>query len=137
MILAGLLTTVSGSRFKKIIMMEMSYEKEIARKGIIFALSLSLIEIFIGIPRNFSVTEIVVGLILLLILYVPGLIYFISLENKTLNKIIEKFYKSKKIKINEEAETVEDKVRRELSRTRSIKGGASWFDWIAVVSIIN
>lgn len=112
-------------------------KKEIARKGIIFALSLSLIEIFIGIPQNLSVTEIVVGLILLLMLYVPGLIYFISPENKAWNKIAEKFYRSKKIKISEEGGTVEDKVRRELSRTRSIKGGASWFYWIAVVSIIN
>lgn len=72
--------------------------KNYKKPYIIFAVSLSLIEIFIGIPRSFSVTEIVVGLALFLMLYVPGLIYFISLENRAWNKIIEKFYKSKKIK---------------------------------------
>ncbi|AGK96980.1 hypothetical protein [Clostridium pasteurianum] len=111
--------------------------KEIARKGIIVALSLSLIEILIGIPRNMDITEFVIGLILFLILYVPGLLFFISPENKLWNKIFGWLNRNKKIKINEETETIEDKVKRELVTSRNIKNGASWFYWIAGLSIIN
>lgn len=58
------------------------FKKEIARKGIIIALSLSLIEIFIGIPKNIYFVEFILGVMSMLIVYVPGIVYFIILKNK-------------------------------------------------------
>jgi hypothetical protein len=56
--------------------------KEIARKGIIAALALSVIEIFIGIPRNFNTVEFIIGMIIMLIIYVPGIFFFSRPKNK-------------------------------------------------------
>lgn len=72
--------------------------KNYKKPYIIFALSLSLIEIFIGIPRSFSVTEIVVGLALLLILYVPGIYTLFLLKIEHGIKLLKSFIKVKKSK---------------------------------------
>lgn len=58
------------------------FRKEIARKGIILALSLSIIEIFIGVPKEINTIELIVGIIVMLTIYVPGLIYFSASKNK-------------------------------------------------------
>lgn len=57
-------------------------KKEIARKGIIVALILSLVEIFIGVPLEINSLEVGIGIILMLLLYVPGLIYFSGYKQK-------------------------------------------------------
>jgi hypothetical protein len=56
--------------------------REIARKGIIAALALSIIEIFIGIPRDMNTVEVIVGIIIMLIIYVPGILFFSTPKNK-------------------------------------------------------
>lgn len=50
--------------------------KEIARKGFIITLSLSIIELFIGIPQNVNTFEIIGECVISLLVYVPGIIYF-------------------------------------------------------------
>lgn len=57
-------------------------KKEIARKGIIAGLILSIIEIFIGIPRDINIIEFISGVWIMMVLYVPGLVYFILLGDK-------------------------------------------------------
>jgi len=52
------------------------FKKEIARKGIVVALSLCLIEMSIGVPQNMEITDLVFAFIFLLIVYVSGLLYF-------------------------------------------------------------
>lgn len=56
--------------------------KEIGRKGIILALSLSIIDIFIGVPKEVNRIEFIAAIIIMLIVYVPGLVYFSVLKNK-------------------------------------------------------
>lgn len=58
------------------------FRKEISRKGIIIALSLSIVEILIGVPKEINTIELIVGIIIFLIIYVPGLIYFSVSKNK-------------------------------------------------------
>ncbi len=112
-------------------------KKEIARKGIIAGLILSLIEVAIGVPQNSSAAEVVLGVIFFLILYVPGLLYFAFPESEIWNKIFGRFRRNIKIKDGKESETIESRVRRELSVERRIKSGANWFYWIAGLSIVN
>lgn len=56
--------------------------KEIARKGIVFGLSLTIIEVFIGVPKEIDTIELIMYIIILLIICVPGLIYFSISKNK-------------------------------------------------------
>lgn len=112
-------------------------KKEIARKGIIFALILSLIEIVIGIPQNVGVVELNIEVIFLLILFIPGLMYYTSLKDGVPNENSEKPHINNKIEISEENGTVEDKVRRELLMEKKINGAVNWFYWIAGLSVIN
>lgn len=84
-----------------------------------------------------DIIETVIGVILLFILYIPGIIYFVYPGNKLWNKIFTKINRNKKNQMCEETETVEEKVRRELSTISNIKNGASWFYWIAGFSVIN
>jgi hypothetical protein len=71
------------------------FRKDIARKGLIMALILSLIEIFIGIPQNTSIRDLVTQIIIMLWLYVPGLIFFINPKQKnTSAKSIKNHHKN-------------------------------------------
>ncbi|MDF2607136.1 MAG: hypothetical protein K0S34_1331 [Bacillales bacterium] len=58
------------------------FRKEIARKGIIIALSLAIIETFIGIPKEIDKLEFTIVIVFILIMCVPGLAYFTALKNK-------------------------------------------------------
>lgn len=58
------------------------FKKEIGRKGVLLALSLSIAEIFIGVPQERITIEIITGGITMLILYVFGLVYFSASKNK-------------------------------------------------------
>lgn len=57
-------------------------KKEIARKETVVALVLSLLEIIIGFPQKINTVEFIIEVIIMLILYIPGLVYFIVLKNK-------------------------------------------------------
>lgn len=56
--------------------------KEIARKGIILGLSLTIIEVFIGAPKEIDTIELLIYIIIVSIICVPGLIYFSISKNK-------------------------------------------------------
>ncbi|MHC1682547.1 MAG: hypothetical protein AB6733_06315 [Clostridiaceae bacterium] len=58
------------------------FKKEIARKGILLALVLSILEVFIGVPQNVIDLIIIVGYIIAFLIFVPGIFYFYSLRNK-------------------------------------------------------
>ncbi|MBC8062441.1 MAG: hypothetical protein H7Y18_17490 [Clostridiaceae bacterium] len=50
--------------------------------GGIVALSLSIIDIFIGVSKEVNKVEFIMAISILLILYVPGLVYFSVFKNK-------------------------------------------------------
>jgi hypothetical protein len=56
------------------------FRKEIARKGMILALSLSIVEIFIGVTKHITI-DFIIGSISILIFCAPGLVYFSVLKN--------------------------------------------------------
>jgi len=58
------------------------FREQIARKGFIVALSLSIIEIFIGVPKDTPTIEFIMEIIIMLLVYVPGLVYFIVSKTK-------------------------------------------------------
>ncbi|MEQ8155082.1 MAG: hypothetical protein ABRQ25_09415 [Clostridiaceae bacterium] len=113
------------------------FKKEIARKGIISALILSLIEIVIGVPQNVGVVELNAEVIFLLILFIPGLMYYTSIKDGVPNENSQKPHFSNKMEISEENGNSEDKVRRELLVEKKINGAVNWFYWIAGLSVIN
>ncbi|GAA0182120.1 hypothetical protein SH2C18_45530 [Clostridium sediminicola] len=84
-------------------------KKEIARKGIIFALSLSIIEIFIGAPQDMNTFELIIGVIIMLILYVPGLMYFMKIGNSKSNNE-DRLYTLEEENSSEVKDTTEDKL---------------------------
>ena len=58
------------------------FKKEIARKGIISALVLAVAEIFIGVPKESEIQKSVNDICIMLMIYVPGLIYFIVIKKR-------------------------------------------------------
>jgi hypothetical protein len=58
------------------------FKKSSGRKGVIVALIMSILEIFIGIPKDMSLVEIIIGVIIMLIAYVPGLVYVVAYMNR-------------------------------------------------------
>lgn len=84
-------------------------EKEIARKGIIFALSLSIIEIFIGAPKDMNTFELIMGVTIMLILYVPGLVYFMKIGNFKSNNE-DRLYTLEEDNNSEVKDTTENKL---------------------------
>lgn len=52
------------------------YKLKAARVGFIVALSLSVIELFIGVPEGISMVEYIFMFVFAMIIYLPGLIYF-------------------------------------------------------------
>ena len=59
-----------------IISISLFLKKEIARKGLIITLSLSIIELFIAIPESLNTFDMILGFIIGLLIYVPGIVYF-------------------------------------------------------------
>ncbi|WMJ87103.1 hypothetical protein [Anaerocolumna sp. MB42-C2] len=58
------------------------FKKEIARKGIILSLVLAVVEIFIGVPKESEIQKMINDICIMLMIYVPGLIYFIVIKNR-------------------------------------------------------
>ena len=70
-------------------------QKELARKGILAALILLLIDLIIGIPVDYSTNEIIWFIIFALLLYIPGILFLAFQESPIWVKLFGRFKRSK------------------------------------------
>jgi hypothetical protein len=110
-------------------------QKEMARKGILIALILLIIDLIVGIPVDYSSSEIVAGYISSLILYIPGMLYLAFPESPIWIKLFGRFKRNKKN--SSSVDLAEQRIRDEIKRENKIKNGSAWFFIIAVLSIVN
>jgi hypothetical protein len=113
-------------------------KKDAARKGMLAAFILHIIELVIGIPANASSGLIAVVIIALLVFYIP--MFYLAFPEKAAWSSYS--HNEEKAEIAEpslaiSADSTEQRIRKELDIERRINGGSSWFYWIAGLSVVN
>jgi hypothetical protein len=71
-------------------------QKEFARKGIIAALILLIIDLVIGMPVDYSTSQIIGGIIFSLLLYIPGMLFLSFPESPIWMKLFGRFKRNNK-----------------------------------------
>jgi len=108
-------------------------DKEAARKGMLAALILHLVELVIGAPANATASEIFPTVAMLIVVYIP-MLYLAFPESMVWGTIFGVFRRKKSIAAVDPAEF---RIRNEIEHERKIKNGASWLYWIAGLSVVN
>jgi len=113
-------------------------KKDAARKGMLAALILHIFELVIGIPANASTGLIAAVIIALMVFYMP--MFYLAFPEKAAWSSYS--YTEEKAEIEDpssaiEADSTEQRIRKEIDIERRINGGSSWFYWIAGLSVVN